>query len=82
MSATRNFWLSSKGLAAGVFISAVLYFLLTEHQAHFFQALPYLILLLCPLMHLFMHHGHGHGHGAGKDAKGAGDPGEGGHDAR
>jgi hypothetical protein len=24
--------------------------------------LPYLILLACPLMHLFMHHGHGHGH--------------------
>lgn len=80
MSTTRNFWLSSKGLAAGVFISAVLYFLLTEHQAHFFQALPYLIFLLCPLMHLFMHHGHGHG--TGKDAKSAVDPGEGGHDAR
>lgn len=41
------------------------FFLLTEHRAHFFGALPYLLLLACPLMHLFMHHGHGdsrHGH--------------------
>ena len=41
------------------------FFLVTEHTAHFFGVLPYLILLACPLMHLFMHHGHGghqHGH--------------------
>jgi hypothetical protein len=25
-------------------------------------ALPLIILLACPLMHVFMHHGHGHGH--------------------
>ena len=35
------------------------YYLWTEHQAHILSALPYLILLLCPLMHLFMHHDHG-----------------------
>jgi hypothetical protein len=40
------------------------YFLLTEHRAHLFGALPFLLLLACPLMHLFMHHGHG-GHGSG-----------------
>jgi len=27
--------------------------------SHFFGALPFLLLLACPLMHLFMHHGHG-----------------------
>lgn len=44
------------------------FFLLTEHQAHLFGALPFLLILLCPLMHVFMHHGHGsHGSGAGKD---------------
>lgn len=36
------------------------YFLLAEHQAHLIQALPWLLLLACPLMHFF--HGHG-GHG-------------------
>ena len=35
------------------------YYLWTEHQAHILSALSYLILLLCPLMHLFMHHDHG-----------------------
>ena len=42
------------------------YLLISEHQAHFIQALPYLLLLACPLLHLFMHGGHsshgGHGH--------------------
>lgn len=58
----RSFWLTPNGLAAIALIGAVLYFLLMEHRAHFIYALPFLILLLCPLMHMFMHHGHG-GHG-------------------
>ena len=40
------------------------YFLLSEHRAHFFGALPFVLLLACPLMHVFMHGGHG-GHGGG-----------------
>jgi hypothetical protein len=32
--------------------------LVTEHTAHFFGILPYALLLLCPLLHLFMHSGH------------------------
>jgi hypothetical protein len=47
------------------------YFLITEHQAHVFGALPYLLLLACPLLHLF--HGHGghggHGGDSPKDGK-------------
>lgn len=39
------------------------YYLLTEHMAHVVGALPYLLLLACPLMHIFMHHGHGHTQG-------------------
>jgi hypothetical protein len=35
------------------------YFLLTEHLAHVIYFLPLLLLLACPLMHVFMHHGHG-----------------------
>lgn len=38
------------------------YYLLTEHLTHVSQAVPYLFLLACPLMHLF-HGGHGHRHG-------------------
>jgi hypothetical protein len=44
-----------------VFLVAIGFFLWTEHRAHLFGALPYILLILCPLMHLFMHHGHSHG---------------------
>lgn len=43
------------------FLAIAAFFLITEHRAHLLGALPYLLLLACPLMHLF-HHGHG-GHG-------------------
>ena len=39
-----------------------LFFLLREHCAHVSGNLVYLILLLCPLMHLFGHGGHHGGH--------------------
>lgn len=39
------------------------FFLLTEHRAHLFGYLPFLLLAACPLMHMFHHGGHG-GHGA------------------
>ncbi|KVA23186.1 DUF2933 domain-containing protein [Burkholderia ubonensis] len=48
-----------RGLLA--FGAIALFLLLSEHRAHFLGVLPYLLLLSCPLMHLFMHHGHGHG---------------------
>jgi hypothetical protein len=41
----------------GLTVLAVLYAVL-EHRTHLLGALPYIILLACPLMHLFMHHGH------------------------
>lgn len=46
------------------FIAIALFFLLTEHRAHLFGVLPYLLLFACPLMHLFHGHGH-HGHQPG-----------------
>ncbi len=70
-----SFWLTPKGLAALGLIGAVSYFLLMEHREHLFQFLPFLILLLCPLMHVFMHGGHG-GHGGHGDHAGHGDESE------
>jgi hypothetical protein len=43
-------------------LAILVFFLLTEHRAHFLGVLPYLILLACPLMHLFGHHGHSRSH--------------------
>jgi hypothetical protein len=61
----RSFWLTSNGLASIVMIGVASYFLLVEHRQHLFQWLPFLLLALCPLMHVFMHGGHG-GHGGHK----------------
>ena len=36
------------------------FYLLREHWGHVAGLWPYLLLLACPLMHLFMHRGHGH----------------------
>ena len=53
-------WLRSRtGLALMGFLAIIAFFLLTEHTAHVFGVLPYLLLLLCPLLHFFMHGGHG-----------------------
>lgn len=44
-----------------------------EHRMHLSGLIaPYLILLACPLMHLFMHGGHGHGGGDGRSNDGTG----------
>lgn len=34
--------------------------LFKNHTTHILSVLPYLILLACPLMHIFMHGGHNH----------------------
>ena len=53
-------WLRSRaGLTLIAFLVIAAFFLITEHTAHFFGFLPYTLLLLCPLLHMFMHHGHG-----------------------
>ena len=66
----RAFWMTPSGLAALGLIGAVTYFLLVEHRQHLFAALPFLILLACPLMHIFMHGNHGgHGHEVDRDSE-------------
>jgi hypothetical protein len=51
------------------FLAVAAFFLWTEHRAHVLGALPYLLFLACPLMHLFHHHGHGHHHGGDPQAE-------------
>ena len=45
------------------FVGIALFFLITEHRAHLFGVLPFLLLAACPLLHLFHHGGHKHGGG-------------------
>jgi len=55
------FWRSRRGIGWLVLAAVAGWFLWAEHRAHLLGALPYLFLLACPLMHVFMHRGH-HGH--------------------
>jgi hypothetical protein len=72
---SRSFLASRANLVLLGFLAIAGYFLLTEHWAHvvpYLSFLPWLLLLACPLMHVFMHGGHG-GHG-GSDDRGGGPP--------
>ena len=62
--APRSWFRSTSGLVLLGFLGIIGFFLITEHTAHLFGALPFLLLLACPLMHFF-HRGHGGGHGTG-----------------
>jgi hypothetical protein len=44
-----------------IFAAVGAYYLITEHRAHLLDYLPYVLLMACPLMHLFHRHG-GHRH--------------------
>jgi hypothetical protein len=52
-------WLQSPvGLVSLTLLSIAAFFLITEYTVHIFGALPYLFLMLCPLIHIFMHSRH------------------------
>jgi hypothetical protein len=57
-----NLAFATKGPMLLIYAAAAAY-LLYWHWQHLLDALPFLVVLACPLMHLFMHHGHGHHHG-------------------
>jgi hypothetical protein len=68
-SGNQGYWRSRSGIALCVFIAIAALLLFFEHRAHALQWLPFVVLLACPLMHLFMHHGHGgHSHGARRNS--------------
>lgn len=61
-----SFFKTKSGIVFVGFFVIAGYILITEHGTHIVPYLPWLILLACPLMHVFMHHGHGshnHQHG-------------------
>lgn len=71
---TRNSNLILNCILVG-FLLVAGYFLIMEHRAHLdgvLNYLPFVLLLACPLMHLFMHRGHGShgGHSSQKDNRG------------
>ncbi|MFZ5874903.1 MAG: DUF2933 domain-containing protein [Nitrospirota bacterium] len=75
-STVRKGWRS--GLALLGFLVIAAFFLVSEHRAHALGILPYVLLLLCPLLHLL---GHG-GHGGHERQDGEGRPAESGRAAR
>ena len=53
---------SRTGIVCLVFLAIAAFFLITEHRAHVLGVLPFLLVLLCTLLHLLLHRRHGGGH--------------------
>ncbi|WP_417545591.1 DUF2933 domain-containing protein [Marinobacter sp.] len=55
-------------ITLAIFAGIAMVLLWSDHKNHLLGALPWLILLACPLLHKFMHGGHGkHDHGRQSD---------------
>ena len=61
MNAALSFFGTKLGLFLSLLLAAFGAYLLWTHTGHVLTALPFLLLLACPLMH-FIGHGHGHPH--------------------
>lgn len=73
MNARTRLFLTSRGVVFTCLALAVGYFLVMRHWQHVIEFAPYLILLACPVMHLFGGHG---GHGAQRGAHAGHTPGD------
>lgn len=57
--------MQTQKLVLGISIAIVAFYLVFEHRAHLYGALPYILFGVFIFSHLFMHSGHG-GHNGGK----------------
>ena len=71
MSAILSFLHTKLGLVVCLLLAALGGYLLWTHTGHVLTALPFLLLLACPLMH-FVGHGHGNQLHAEADKKNSG----------
>lgn len=63
-------WIYSRTAMVTICVVLILGFLIyTGHSAHLLGVAPYLLILACPLMHIFMHSGHGGHHGDSAEKK-------------
>lgn len=58
---------SAANIALYGFLTIAAFYLIAEHRAHLLGWLPFLLILACPLLHVFMHGRHG-GHGGDKNS--------------
>lgn len=67
-AARPAWWRTPTGITVLGFVLVAAFYILREHDAHALGLLPYLVILACPLLHLFGHGSHGgHRHGAGAE---------------
>ncbi|MBQ0831889.1 DUF2933 domain-containing protein [Marinobacter sp.] len=60
-------------ITLAIFAVIALFLLWGEHKVHLLGALPWLILLACPLLHKFMHGGHGGHNRSGQQSSKSGE---------
>ena len=72
-SSSRPWWRTPASLIFLALLVAAVAFWATGHKAHILVTVPYLVLLACPLMHLFHHRQHRgrHKHDAGDVGRGS-----------
>ncbi|WP_425475579.1 DUF2933 domain-containing protein [Mesorhizobium quangtriensis] len=58
---------SAANIALYGFLAIAAFYLIAEHRAHLLGWLPFLLILACPLLHVFMHGKHG-GHGGNESS--------------
>lgn len=58
----RSWWTTFPGIVCAGILAIIAYTLIIDHRQHIADNWILLLFLLCPAMHLFMHHGHNHQH--------------------